>query len=336
VPAKPTYVFATRSLRDAQAALTGVVNQAALAQVLGVDPLNPETLASIGVDVDAGMAIFSAAIDPTLVLHLSSPPAMQQFIDQQRIKGQVSSELRVDWKVEGDWAWVHLAFAPHGDTTDWYAASTQGGTPTWGARWDAAQKLATAAGSLVGIIDLQAWTAQMATRVTEFAACAKQFETVRGVGFAIEAEGKRVAGKITVDVGGSAQTIAASTLAPTAGLGASVGTRTTRRAMESRSAYRRSVGAAVRRLAGGGWPGPARDARSIRRAECARLRAHARSRRQVRHRCRRARSHPRALRQLAARSDSDAQQVRAQSRVRRIQGQASVGAVRRDRRLRPR
>ena len=63
--------------------------------------------------------IVSADIDPTLVLHLSDPAAMQAFIDRQRVKGQVTSELRVDWKLEADWVWVHLAFAPHGDTSDW-------------------------------------------------------------------------------------------------------------------------------------------------------------------------------------------------------------------------
>ena len=217
VPAKPTYVVATRSMRDAQAALTGVVNERMLADVLGVDPLSPEALASIGVDVDAGMAIFSADIDPTLVLHLSDPAAMQTFIDRQAMKGQLTSELRVDWKLDGDWVWVHLAFAPHGDTSDWFAASKQGGAPTWGARWDAAQKLATVPSHLAGILDLAAWTSIMASRVPDFAACAQQFGGVRGVGFAIEAEGNRVAGKISVDVGASAQTIAGSTLAPPPG-----------------------------------------------------------------------------------------------------------------------
>jgi hypothetical protein len=217
VPATPTYVFATRSMRDAQAALTGVVDEAMLTQVLGVNLLSPEALASIGVDVDGGMAIFSAAIDPTLVLHLSSPAAMQQFIDRQRDKAQVTPELRVDWKIEADWLWVHLAFAPHGDTTDWYAASTQHGAATWSARWDAAQQLSAAAASLIGIVDLRALTAQLATRVPDFVMCARQFEGVRGVGLAIEAEGNRVGGKIAVDVGGGAQTIAGGTIAPPPG-----------------------------------------------------------------------------------------------------------------------
>jgi hypothetical protein len=217
VPAQPTYVFAAHSMRDAQRALAELVDPPQLAQVVGIDLTSAEALAQIGIDVDGGMALFSAEIDPTLVLHLSSPQAMQSFIDRQRGRASPDPKLSVDWKIENDWLWIHFAFAPHGDKTDWFAASKQGGAATWGAQWHAAQQLATRAAGLVGILDLRAFTAKLATHIPDFAACARQFETVRGVGIAIEAEGKHVGGKLALDVGGGAKAIGASTLAPPPG-----------------------------------------------------------------------------------------------------------------------
>jgi hypothetical protein len=213
VPATPTYVFAAPSMRDAQRALGEVIDPALLTQVVGVDLTNAEALTQIGIDVDGGMAVFSAEIDPTLVVHLSSPQAMQGFIDKQRGRPTPNAQLSVDYKIESDWLWIHFAFAPHGDATDWFAASKQGGAATWGAQWDAAQKLANKAAGLVGIFDLRAFTAKLAARIPEFVACARQFEAVRGVGVALEGEGKFLGGKLAINVGGAAPTIASSTLA---------------------------------------------------------------------------------------------------------------------------
>jgi hypothetical protein len=213
VPAQPTYVFAAPSMRDAQRALAQGVEPAVLTQVVGIDLTSAEALTQIGVDVDGGMALFSAEIDPTLVLHLSNPQAMQGFIDQQKGRAPPDPQLSVDWKIEADWLWIHFAFAPHGDKTDWFAASKQGGAKAWTAQWDAAQKLATKAAGLTGILDLRAFTGKLAARIPDFVACARQFEAVRGVGVALEGEGKHIGGKLAIDVGGAAQAIAASTLA---------------------------------------------------------------------------------------------------------------------------
>jgi len=248
VPGTPTYVFAARTLRDAQRAFGDGIDtfgmaagvdpgqvSARLTQILQVDPLSADAMASIGIDLDGGMALFSAEIDPTLVLHLSSPPALQAFIAKQRERGMVSqsvmiegtevhtakvdSELAISWAIDGDWLWAHMTFAPHGDNTNWFAASKGAATraATWGAKWDAAQKLATKAANLIGIVDLRELTGKLATRIPDFAACARQFEPVNGVGIAVEAEGGWVGGKVVVDVGGSAQTIANRTLMPPPG-----------------------------------------------------------------------------------------------------------------------
>jgi hypothetical protein len=216
VPATPTYVFAARTMRDAQRAVGELVDPAVVAQVVGVDLTNPDALAQIGLDVDGGMALFSAEIDPTLVVHLANPQAAQAFIDQQRGRGDQLG-IALDWKLEGDWLWLHLAFAPHGDRSDWFGASKAGGAATWGARWDAAQKLAHKAAGLVGIIDVRALTGKLAAHVPDFAACARQLEPVNGIGLAVEGEGKFVAGTLAIDVGRGAQTVGQSVLAPPPG-----------------------------------------------------------------------------------------------------------------------
>ncbi|HEX5061540.1 MAG TPA: hypothetical protein VFV99_19365 [Kofleriaceae bacterium] len=248
VPGTPTYVFAARTLRDAQRAFADGIDtfgmpagvdaehvSAKLTQLLQVDLLNAEAMSSIGIDLDGGFALFSAEIDPTLVLHLSNPATLQAFIGKQRERGMVSqavtidgvevntakvaSDLSISWALDGDWLWAHATFAPHGDNSNWFAASkgAAAGAATWGAKWDAAQKLATKAGNLIGVFDLRAFTGKLAARIPDFAACARQFEPVNGIGIALEAEGHWVGGKLAVDVGGSAQTIASNTLMPPPG-----------------------------------------------------------------------------------------------------------------------
>jgi len=246
VPAQPTYLFAARTMRDAQRSFGDAIDtlgmvagvdragvSAALTAVLQVDLLSPDALAGIGIDPDDGMALFSAEIDPTLVVHLSAPQQLQDFITHQRQRGmasqsvmmegaevftaKVDSELSISWAVDGEWLFMHFAFAPHGDTSNWFAAIKHAGAATWGARWDAAQKLATKAAGLTGIIDLRAFMSKMAAHVPEVAACARQFEPVNGVAVALEAEGAWVSAKLAVDVGGAGQAIAGNVLSPPPG-----------------------------------------------------------------------------------------------------------------------
>lgn len=217
VPAQPTYVFAAPSIAAAQHSLGDVVDRAMLTQILGVDALSPEALSAIGVDVQGGIALFSGEIDPTVVLHLSAPQAMQDFVARQQARPPLGPDVHVDWKIENDWLWIHVAIAMHHDDSDWFAASKRGGAAAWGARWNAAQQLASKTPGLVGIVDLHALTAKLATKVPAMLACARQFESVRGVGVAIEGEGNFVGGKLAVDVGGATQAIGANVLAPPPG-----------------------------------------------------------------------------------------------------------------------
>jgi hypothetical protein len=208
---------------------------AAFTQTLQVDLLSAEAMANIGVDLDGGMALFSGEIDPTLVVHLAEPQKLQAFITHQRERGmasqslmvegvevstaKVDSQLSVSWAIDHEWLFMHLSFALHGDTSDWFGASRRTGEPTWGAQWDNAQKLAQKPGGVIGILDLRAFTAKLATHVPAFAACARQFEAVNGIGVALDAEGPWVSGKLAVDVGGAAQAIGAAVLPPPPGWG---------------------------------------------------------------------------------------------------------------------
>jgi hypothetical protein len=212
VPGAPTYVFAAPTVREGQLALAELVEPALVAQVIGIDLTNPDALAQIGIDVEGSIAMFSAEIDPTIAVHLANPAAAQTFVDQQRGRGERDG-VRLDWRIDGDWLLLHVAFAPHGDTSDWYAASKQPGAATWTARWDTARALSTAPSDLVGSVDLRTLTGKLGAHVSAFAACARQFETVRGVSVAFDIDAKAVAGKLAIDVGGGAQTITSNTLA---------------------------------------------------------------------------------------------------------------------------
>jgi hypothetical protein len=245
VPATPTYVFASRTVRDAQRAFGDAIDtlgiiggvdraqvSAALTQVLQVDPLSADAMSGIGVDLDGGVAVFSAEIDPTLVVQVAQPQLLQDFIARQRQRGmatqsvmiegtevftaKASEELSVSWAVDASWLFVHVTFAPHGDTSNWFAASKRAGAARWGAQWESAQRLAQKAAGMIGIVDLRAFMAKIATRVPDAAACARQFEAVDGVGVAFESEGGWVSGTLAVDVA-AAQTIGNSVLAPPPG-----------------------------------------------------------------------------------------------------------------------
>ncbi len=244
IPANPTYVLAARTMRDAQRAFGDVVDtfgmavgaesgeiSAMLTQVLAVDPLSAEAVAHIGIDLDGGVALFSDDVDPTFVVHLAAPDALQAFFDEQRQRGMVTqsvivdgnevfttkldTELAISWTVDRDWLWVHFAGDDRG--TSWFTQSKHPGAATWADRWQAAQSLATHPAGLVGFVKLRELAAKLAARAPAALACARRFEAVQGAGIVVEAEGNFVGGTLALDLGGAAQGVAASVLAPPPG-----------------------------------------------------------------------------------------------------------------------
>jgi hypothetical protein len=243
VPGTPTYVVSARTMRDAQRAFRDAVDtfgmalgaetaqiSAGLTQLLAVDPMNPDAVAAIGVDLEGSVALFSEDVNPTFVVHLSSPPAMQAFFDGQRQRGMVtqsvmvdgaevfstklSSDVKLSWVIDQDWLWVHFGDAAEG--TAWFTASKRPTGAGWVGQWQAAEKLAKKAAGLVGFVALRELAAKIAAREPDVVACAQQLEAVRGVGVAFEGEGSYVGGTIAVDLA-SAQGITANVLAPPPG-----------------------------------------------------------------------------------------------------------------------
>lgn len=245
VPGRPTYVFAAPTMRDAQHSFGEVVATVGMAvgieelslsgeltRILGVDPQSDTALAEIGVDLDGSVAMFSDDIDPTFVVHLSSPTALGAFLDGRRQTGLVTqsvmvdgdevfsatvdADLRIEWTVDKDWLWVHVA-GPHDIGTQWFTASKHPADTAWVPRWQAAQQLAQKAAGLVGFVDLHDLLARGATHATSLAACARRFEEVRGVSVVVEGEGNSVAGTLAIDLGPAAGALAQHVLAPPPG-----------------------------------------------------------------------------------------------------------------------
>jgi hypothetical protein len=224
VPAKPTYVLAAASFRDAQSAfrdaidITGVAVGGepadvarALQQVLGVDPLSIDAVAQIGVDVGGPVVAFSEDIDPTFVVHLSDPTALTAFLDRQRqglrMTSQVADgvevfsatldrDLQLSWAVDKDWLWVHFATVSQ-PFVAWFEHSHRATAGTWTSAWDWAKAQAKGQG-LTGFVELRDVLAALGSRVQEVQSCAKQFDSVERVGIAIASDGKSLDARVTV------------------------------------------------------------------------------------------------------------------------------------------
>jgi hypothetical protein len=204
----------------------------ALQMLLGVNPLDPNAVAQIGVDVNGALVAFSEDIDPTFVVHLSDPAAMTAYLDKQRAQGmkltsmivdnvevftaKIGGDVQISWAIDKDWLWVHFADI-NAELGTWFAHSHKAGAPTWGEAWEWAKSQAHGAQGLTGFANLRDALAAMTKRVPEAAACAKQFDAVARVGLAINADGKTLDGHLAFDIGGSSQNVGGALLPPPPG-----------------------------------------------------------------------------------------------------------------------
>jgi hypothetical protein len=229
VPAAPTYVFASPTVTDAQRSLRDAIDvlgiaagtdlrdvTSALEGLLGVDPLHPDPLAAIGVDPHGSWAMFSEALSPTFVVHLTAPDQMAAFLARQRARGLVAQSTTVEaievfsaqlvdglairWAIAGDWMWVHLAPASE-DATRWFQASHGPHAAGWTGNWLWAQRAAGTAAGLVGFLDLHGPIAGAIARLPDAVACAKLLEPVGRVAVSVNGDDHHVATRIAVDVG---------------------------------------------------------------------------------------------------------------------------------------
>ncbi|MBA3820657.1 MAG: hypothetical protein H0X17_17325 [Deltaproteobacteria bacterium] len=238
LPARPSYVVAARTVRDAQQALRDIVDATGLvagfdvaeisAELRGlilVDPMSTAEVANLGVDLEGGFVMFSEGVNPTFVVHLSSQPQFAAFMEQQtHLKTQsvvedgvevftspLPGNVRISWAVADDWLWVHLALpiVPD-DGTAWFAASRRPGAPTWQADWQWAQGQGQPA--LVGFVQLRGFLQQLTARVPAAAACVRLLDPVTRVALAFDGSPQQVSGRLAFDLGPAAAAISHATL----------------------------------------------------------------------------------------------------------------------------
>lgn len=250
VPANPTYVLASPTVREAQRAIRDIADALGvigggdasqlsreLARLIAVDPLSPDALTAMGIDLEGGIVMFSEDVAPTFVVHLSAPDAVQAFFDRQRERGLVTQSVivegtelftaqlpggantKVSWAVSADWLWVHfsLPFA-RDDGSSWFTSSHRPEGPTWAKAWQWATTAGRAAKpALVGFVDAPDVIASVAGKVPDAMACAKLLEPIGRVGIAVAGGPTQAAGKLTIDLGPAAAGIAAQILPAPAG-----------------------------------------------------------------------------------------------------------------------
>jgi hypothetical protein len=243
VPAHPTYVVAAPTVRQAQRALRDAIDSLGvmagvesgevsreLSRLLAVDPLSPDALAAMGIDVEGGFALFSDELSPTFVGHLSSPDATLAFFDKQRERGLVTqsvlvdgvevfgaqlpgTQLRVAWAIDKDWLWVHFTLpGAHEDGQSWFTASHQPESPGWADAWQWAARVTSNTKGVVGFLNPKDLLASFTSKVPDAIACAKLLSPVERVAIAIEGDGKRAAATIALDIGASARAVEATLL----------------------------------------------------------------------------------------------------------------------------
>ncbi|HUJ63451.1 MAG TPA: hypothetical protein VLX92_33360 [Kofleriaceae bacterium] len=247
VPQRPTYLFAAHDVGAAQRAvhdlfdlLAGLADvdaheaSQALQQVLAVDPLTPESVQAIGIDVGGGFAMFSEDIDPTIVVRVASPDAIAAFFERLRQGGMVTQSvmvdgdevftaklfagMRVSWVIDKDWMWVHFALpgSTAADPTAWFAHSRHPAGAAWLADWSWAQALSSAA-DVVGVMDLRSVVASILARAHGAMQCTHLVDPVQRVGLAFDGDLHHASARIALDLGPAAAGVAASTLPPPPG-----------------------------------------------------------------------------------------------------------------------
>ena len=242
VPAHPSYLLASDRLRDLQQQLSGLLAIAdrdhsgakLLAALAHVDPFSADDLARIGIDVGGSAALFSEDLDPTLVVHLSSPDAARAFLASSRGPGAAPAQtidgvevddslnplgFHVSWAIDRDWLWLHVTFTQLPGTA-WFAHShaatgLERSSLIWMRRLAAIWP--SHDGGLRGLVDPHALLSQLGARGKQIAACTRVAEAIDAVGVGFDAGLDHVAARVTFTVGDRADAIERATLPPPPG-----------------------------------------------------------------------------------------------------------------------
>jgi hypothetical protein len=245
VPEKPTYVLSAKTMRDAQKSLREVADVLGMAAnfevkdasalftyVLGIDPLSPEAVSGIGVDLEGSMVVFSEATSPTFVVHINAPDAINAYFDKQRERGlhtqsvvvgktevftaKISNGLSLSWALDGEWLWVHFTVGP-ADGTTWFEHSRTPSGTKWVDGWTWAQGLAATPAALVGFFDAKGLLADAAREVPHAVDCLNKLSAIERIGFNVDADGKHLGAKLTIQLGAAADGIAKNLVQPPPG-----------------------------------------------------------------------------------------------------------------------
>jgi hypothetical protein len=232
IPAKPSYVVAAKSFTNAQHAVRDFADSFgmfvgvdargmshALQDVISIDPLSPDPIAGLGVDLAGGFAVFSEDVNPTFVFHLSAPQQIQAFFDHQRQRGMVTQSVMVEgaevfttqigggvtvsWAIADSWMWVHFGFPGIRDDAQWFADSRHaGGEAAWGDsfRWaqNAGGKLARSP-NVVGYANLHDLVAGAVSH-SRLGACMRLVEPVGRIAISMDGDGKHAQGRVALDL----------------------------------------------------------------------------------------------------------------------------------------
>lgn len=227
VPGNASFVLTARTVREAQQGVRNLVETVLpltglsvdelsreLGETLQVDPLSPDGLANIGIDLEGGVAVFSDNFNPTIVARLSSAPAFRAFIERQpNLKMQsvvdggvevftanLRHDARISWAIADDWLWVHVKLPDAlDDSATWFAASRKPSAPTWTAELSASTPVA-------GFLDLAKYVGDFTARHTEsprgrlLLTCLKSLPVGR-VSLALAGDAKQANARIAMEIG---------------------------------------------------------------------------------------------------------------------------------------
>ncbi len=245
VPAQPTYVVSATSMRDAQNSLRDIADVVGMAgnfevkdasalftYVLGIDPLSPEAVAGIGVDLEGSMVVFSEDVNPTFVVHINAPDAITAYFEKQRERGlrtqsvvvagtevftaSISNKLAISWALEGEWLWVHFTIGKP-DGTAWFEHSRAPSGTRWVDAWTWARGLAASAPPVVGFFDAKGLLAIAAKQSPKEMDCVNKLSAIERVGLTVEASGKHIGARLAFQLGAASDGIAAHLMPPPPG-----------------------------------------------------------------------------------------------------------------------
>lgn len=230
LPDRPSYAVVAPSVRTVQRALRDALDVLGAPSGLGaehlgreleeryaVDPLGADSLARIGIDVEAGIAVFSEAVNPTFVVRLAAPAEFQRWVETLRGDGMRTSSVVVDgaeifttrsdrigasWVIDGDWCWVHVELpGQRDDEPTWFTTSRKPTGAAWAADWEYAHDHAGAAPALIGFFDLARVIGTLAPKAGDAVACARLLDPVKRGAVSLEGDTKRFGARLALDLG---------------------------------------------------------------------------------------------------------------------------------------